>query len=75
MPGGSSWGFAQREGLLLTRARLADIVDEGAHLCSIVNVHGDEVETVNARARGVFVRSTTLSTVSRAERAATFGLL
>ena len=35
-------GFrAQRGGLLLTRARLGDIVDEGAHLCSIVNIYGD----------------------------------
>ena len=61
----------RRGGLLLTRARLGDIVDEGAHLCSIVNIYGDEVETVTAPARGVFVRSTTLSTVSRGERAAT----
>ena len=66
---------AQRGGLLLTRARLGDIVDEGEHLCSIVNIYGDEVETIAAPARGVFVRSTTLSTVSRGERAATLGLL
>ena len=50
-------------------------MDEGEHLCSIVNIYGDEVETVTAPARGVFVRSTTLSTVSRGERAATLGLL
>ena len=66
---------AQRGGLLLTRARLGDIVDEGEHLCSIVNINGDEVETVSAPARGVFVRSMTLPTVSRGERAATLGLL
>ena len=40
-----------------------------------VDIYGDEVETVTAPARGVFVRSTTLSTVSRGERAATLGLL
>ena len=62
-------------GLLLTRARLGDIVDEVGNLCSIVNIYGDEVETITAPARGVFVRSTTLSTVSRGERAATLGLL
>ena len=45
---------AQRGGLLLTRARLGDIVDEGEHLCSIVNIYGDEVETITAPARGVF---------------------
>ena len=66
---------AQRGGLLLTRARLGDIVDEGEHLCSIVNIYGDEVETITAPARGVFVRSTTLSIVSRGEPAATLGLL
>ena len=67
-------GFrAQRGGLLLTRARLGDIVDEGAYLCSIVNIYGDEVETITAR--GMFGRSTTLSTVSRGERASTLGLL
>ena len=66
---------ARRGGLPLTRARLGDLVDEGESLCSIVNVHGDEVETITAPARAVFVRSTTLSTVSRGERAATLGLL
>ena len=53
------------------------MVEAGAHLCSIVNICGDEVETVTALARGVFVlvRSTTLSTVSRGERTASPGLL
>ena len=39
---------AQRGGLLLTRARLGDIVDEGELLCSIVTIYGDEVETITA---------------------------
>ena len=66
---------ATRGGLLLTRASLGDIVNEGDLLCSIVNIYGDEVETITAPAGAVFVRSTTLSTVSRGERAATLGLL
>ena len=66
---------AERGRLLLTWVRLGDIVDGGTHLCSIVNICGDEVETITAPAHGVFVRSTTLSTVSRGERAATLGLL
>ena len=40
-----------------------------------VDIYGEEVETVTAPARGVFVRSKTLSTVSRGERAAALGLL
>ena len=65
---------AQRAGLLLTRVTLGDIVSKGDLLCSIVNIYGDEVERIIAPADGVFVRSTTLSTVSRGERAATLGL-
>ena len=66
---------AERGGLLLNRARLGDIVKAGEVLCSIVNIYGDEVETITAPDDGVFVRTTTLSTVSRGERAATLGLL
>ena len=40
-------------GPLLTRARLGDVVEAGEHLCSIVNIRGDEVETITAPARGV----------------------
>ena len=39
------------------------------------NIYGDEVQTVTAPAAGVFVRTTTLSTVSTGERVATMGLL
>ena len=45
-------------------------MEAGAHLYSIVNIHGDEVEILAAPARGVFMRSNMLSTVSRGERAA-----
>lgn len=66
---------AARGGLLLTKAKLGDIVKKGDKLCSIVNIYGDEVEEIIAPSDGVFVRTTTLSTVSRGERAATLGLL
>ena len=74
---GSGWIMRTDTGFYvadLTRASLGDVVNEGDLLCSIVNVYEDEVETITAPARGVFVRSTTLSTVSRGERAATLGL-
>jgi predicted deacylase len=66
---------ASRGGLLLPQAKLGDLVKAGDRLCSIVNIYGDEVETIDAPQDGVFVRATTLSTVSRGERAATLGLL
>ena len=66
---------AQRGGLLLNRRKLGNLVKAGDTLCSIVDIYGDEVETIVAPEDGVFVRTTTLSTVSRGERAATLGLL
>ena len=66
---------AQRGGLLLNRKKLGELVKAGDTLCSIFNIYGDEVETITAPEDGVFVRTTTLSTVSRGERAATLGLL
>ncbi|MBM3485948.1 MAG: succinylglutamate desuccinylase/aspartoacylase family protein [Alphaproteobacteria bacterium] len=66
---------AQRGGLLVNRRKLGDVVRKGDVLCSIKNIYGDEVETIIAPADAMFVRTTTLSTVSRGERAATLGLL
>lgn len=66
---------AQRGGLLLNKKNLGDLVKKGDLLCSIVDIYGDEVEQIIAPEDGVFVRTTTLSTVSRGERAATLGLL
>ena len=66
---------AQRGGLLINRKNLGDLVKAGDTLCSIVDIYGDEVETIVAPENGIFVRTTTLSTVSRGERAATLGLL
>ena len=39
----------------------------------LVDIYGDEVEQIIAPQDGVYVRATTLSTVSRGERAATLG--
>jgi uncharacterized protein len=66
---------AQRGGLLYTAATLGSVVKEGDLLARIVNIFGDTVETVIAPEAGVFVRATTLSTVSTGERVATLGLL
>ena len=66
---------ATRGGLLLPQVNLGDLVRRGDRLASIVNIYGDEVESIVAPQDGVFVRATTLSTVSRGERAATLGLL
>ena len=40
-----------------------------------IDIFGDTVETVLAPEPGVFVRATTLSTVSTGERVATLGLI
>ncbi|MDX2205251.1 MAG: succinylglutamate desuccinylase/aspartoacylase family protein [Hyphomicrobiaceae bacterium] len=66
---------AKRGGLLFTLAKLGDTVEKGQPLARTLDVWGDEVETFRAPERGVFVRATTLSTVSTGERVATLGLL
>ncbi len=66
---------ARRGGLLHTEATLGELVKKGDPLARIVDIFGDTVETIVAPEAGVFVRSTTLSTVSTGERAATLGLL
>jgi uncharacterized protein len=65
---------AQRGGLLFTLARLGEIVEKDQPLARIVNIHGDQLELFRAPLRSVFVRATTLSTVSTGERVATLGL-
>jgi uncharacterized protein len=66
---------ARRGGLLHTLAPLGSVVRRGDLLVRIVDIFGDTVETVTAPEPGVFVRSTTLSTVSTGERVATLGLI
>jgi uncharacterized protein len=65
----------RRGGLLHTVAELGAAVQQGDVLAHVINIFGDTVETVTAPAPGIFVRATTLSTVSTGERAATLGLL
>ena len=66
---------SQRGGMLFTDARLGDMVKRRQPLARIVNVYGDEVEHVESPADGLFVRTTTLSTVAAGERVATVALL
>lgn len=66
---------AKRGGLLHNLARLGDLVEKGQPLVRITDIYGDEVDTVLAPERSVFVRSTTLSTVSTGERVVTLGRL
>jgi predicted deacylase len=66
---------AQRGGLLFTIAKLGELVEKGQLLARTVDIFGDEVELFRAPESGVFVRSTTLSTISTGERVATLGLL
>lgn len=64
-----------RGGMLFTEAPLGARVKRGDLLATIVNVYGDEVERVLSPADGLFVRTTTLSTVAGGERVATVALL
>lgn len=66
---------ATHGGLLITEVALGEAVTQGQVLCRIFNVYGDEVEVVTAPEDGLFVRATTLGTVSRGERVATLGLV
>lgn len=66
---------AQRGGLLFTLVKLGQLVEKGQPLARTIDIHGRELELFKAPQDGVFVRSTTLSTVSTGERVATLGLL
>ncbi len=66
---------ATHGGVLVTEAALGAAVAKGERLCRIFDVYGDVVEEVLAPADGLFVRATTLGTVSRGERVATLGLV
>jgi predicted deacylase len=65
---------AERGGLLFTLAKLGERVEKGQALARTVDILGRETELFRAPQEGVFVRSTTLSTVSTGERVATLGL-
>jgi predicted deacylase len=66
---------AEKGGLLVPVAPLGQEVSSGDVLCRILNVYGDEVQLIKAPQDGVFVRTTTLGSVSQGERVATLGLL
>jgi predicted deacylase len=64
-----------RGGLLFTQVALGAMVERGQPLARIVDVWGDEVEQVAAPVDGLFVRTTTLSTVAAGERVVTVATL
>ena len=66
---------SSRGGLLYTEVPLGAMVRRGQRLARIENVWGDEVEAVAAPAGGLFVRTTTLSTVAAGERVVTVAVL
>jgi predicted deacylase len=66
---------AHRGGLLETEASLGAHVRPGQPLARIFSIYGDELEVVASPVDGVFVRATTLSTVSAGDRVATVGLI
>jgi len=65
---------AARGGLLTTEVALGAPVRRGDVLARITSVYGDELETVRSPVDGLYVRSTTLSTVAAGERVATLGV-
>jgi hypothetical protein len=64
---------ASRGGLLTNEVELGATVRRGDVLARITSVYGDEVETIRSPADGLFIRSTTLSTVAAGERVVTIG--
>jgi predicted deacylase len=66
---------ASRGGILHTEVRLGARVQSGDVLARTVGVYGDEVEVFRSPATGIFIRATTLSTVTTGERVATIALV
>jgi len=64
-----------RGGLLTTEAALGAPVRRGDVLARIHSIYGDELETFRSPVDGIYIRSTTLSTVAAGERVATVGVL
>jgi hypothetical protein len=65
---------ATRGGLLTTEVELGAPVRRGDVLARLRSVYGDELETFTSPVDGLYVRSTTLSTVAAGERVATVGV-
>lgn len=78
-PGHVMRGFlglrAGQGGLLTTVPELGAAMRRGDLLCRINGVFGDLLEEITAPQDGLFVRATTMGTVSQGERVATLGLL
>ena len=66
---------ARRGGLLMTEVQLGQAVKQGDVLCRIISIFGDEVERVVAPSDGLFIRATTLSSVTTGDRVATLGIV
>jgi predicted deacylase len=66
---------ARRGGILHTEAVLGARVKKGEILARTVSIHGEEVEKFAAPVDGIFIRSTTLATVTTGERVVTVGVL
>ena len=65
---------ATQGGLLATVPALGEAVRAGEAPCRIHGVFGDLLEEIIAPQDGLFVRATTMATVSQGERVATLGL-
>ena len=65
---------AYRGGLLTTHVELGAPVRRGDVLARITSVYGEEIEAIRCPADGIFIRSTTLSTVAAGERVVTVGI-
>ena len=65
---------ASRGGLLTTTVDLGAPVRRGDVLARIASIYGNEVEAIVSPVDGLFIRSTTLSTVAAGERVATVGV-
>ena len=66
---------AGQGGLLTTVQELGAAMHRGDILCRISGVFGDVLEEIAAPRDGLFVRATTMGTVSQGECVATLGLL
>jgi predicted deacylase len=65
---------SRRGGLLTTEVALGAPVRRGDRLARITSVYGDDLETITSPVDGLFIRSTTLSTVAAGERVATVAI-
>jgi predicted deacylase len=65
---------ASRGGLLTNHVELGAAVRRGDVVARITSIYGEELEAVRSPVDGLFIRSTTLSTVAAGERVVTVGI-